>query len=451
MKYPAYPKYKASGVEWLGDVPEHWGTKRLRHISNEITVGVVVNPSSYVADEGVPFLLGGDIREFKISTANCNRCLPESSDGPLRKSRLSPEDIVVVRVGYPGVTAVVPPELDGANCASMMIVRRHHRFCSQWFAYVMNSQVGRDQIEIVQYGAAQKQFNISHAVDFSFPFPPLSEQRAIADFLDAQTAKLDTLLAKKRALIETLREQRTALISQTVTRGLPADAARAAGFAPQPKLKPSGIEWLGDVPEHWEVAHLSRKWLVMDCKHRTVPFVDEGIPLASIGEVKNLTVNLSNANKTTEEEYLQMIEGGRKPVIGDIIFSRNATVGEAAIVATDERFCMGQDVCLIRSKTQEPKFFLYLTRSTSLIQQIESLMIGSTFKRINVGQIKTFWITYPPLEEQRAIAAYLDRETARIDRMIEKVAAASERLQEYRTALITAVVTGRIDVREVTG
>ncbi len=213
----AKPRLKSSGVEWIGDIPKHWGTRRLRHISDGITVGVVVNPSSYVTDEGVPFLLGGDVREFLIDTSNCNRCDPATSVGPLRKSRLAAGDLVVVRVGYPGVAAVVPTELEGSNCASMMIIRRHPRFSSQWLAYVFNSQVGRDQIEIVQYGAAQKQFNISHAVDFEFPFPPLPEQKAIADYLDRETTKINRMVEKVEAAIERLQEYRTALITAAVT------------------------------------------------------------------------------------------------------------------------------------------------------------------------------------------------------------------------------------------
>jgi type I restriction enzyme S subunit len=280
-------------------------------------------------------------------------------------------------------------------------------------------------------------------------FPDVAEQRAIADFLDAETTKLDTLVAKKRELIEKLKEKRSALISRTVTRGLPPEAARAAGLDPRPKLKPSGIEWFGEIPEHWEVLQLRRRWLVLDCKHRTVPFIDDGMPLASIQEVQGFEIDLSNAKQTTEENYIEMIEGERKPTLGDIIYSRNATVGAAALVTTAARFCMGQDVCLIRSKVQVPKYVLYLFRSCALIEQVESLMIGSTFRRVNVGQIKSFWVCMPPTGEQRAIADYLDSETNKVDRMVEKVEEAIERLQEYRTALITAAVTGKIDVRNV--
>ncbi len=174
---------------------------------------------------------------------------------------------------------------------------------------------------------------------------------------------MDRLVAKKRELFERLKEKRTALTSRTVTRGLPAEAAAKAGLPANPPLKPSGVEWLGEIPNHWEVAQLRRKAHILDCKHRTVPFIDDGIPLASIREVHGFEVDLTNAKQTSEEEYLTLIEGDRRPRVGDIIYSRNATVGDAALVATNERFCMGQDVCLIRAPKHHAKFLLYLFRS----------------------------------------------------------------------------------------
>ena len=227
-----HPRLKPSGVEWLGELPEHWETRRLRNISDEVTVGVVVNPSSYVSDEGVPFLLGGDVDEFRIDVEACKRCPAEVSDGPLGKSRLRAGDVVVVRVGYPGVAAVVPQVAEGGNCASMMIVRQHPRFVPQWLAYIFNSQIGRDQVDIVQYGAAQKQYNIGHAVDFTFPFPPSDEQRAIVEFLDRQVASIEGLVAKTEQVVERLNEYRTALITAAVTgkidvRAVAADADSA--------------------------------------------------------------------------------------------------------------------------------------------------------------------------------------------------------------------------------
>lgn len=208
---------KDSDVEWLGEIPNHWKIKRLKHISPQQAVGVVVNPSSYVTVDGViPFLLGSDISAYSISIENVRK-ISRESNGLLAKSILRMGDLVMVRVGAPGVTAVVPPELDGCNCASVMLIRRSKKFISQWLCYAMNSPVGKAQVEMVEYGAAQKQFNISHAIEFVYPTPPLPEQLAIVAYLDRETAKLDGLIAKIRQQIEKLREYRTALTSASVT------------------------------------------------------------------------------------------------------------------------------------------------------------------------------------------------------------------------------------------
>ena len=268
----------------------------------------------------------------------------------------------------------------------------------------------------------------------------MKEQEAIAAFLDRETAQIDALVAKKKRLIELLQEKRTALITRAVTQGLD----------PNVPMKDSGVEWLGEIPAHWEVGALSRWWTVLDCKHRTVPFLGEGIPVVSIGEVHGLTVDPSDANRTSIKEYEKMIEGGRKPRIGDIIYSRNATVGEAAIVDNDELFCMGQDVSLIRSVSAQPLFLLHTLRSRVVLAQLEALMVGSTFKRINVGQIKKFFVAVPPRSEQDGIAQYAQEVHDAIAALIDRIREAIDILNEFRTALISAAVTGKIDVRETT-
>ena len=207
---------KDSGVEWLGKIPMHWEVRPLKRVSPALTVGVVVNPSTYVSDEGVPFLYGSDIKEGRIAHETARRMELQQSKA-LSKSRLHQGDLVMVRVGAPGVTAVVPPELEGANCASILIIRGSESFDSQWLCYALNSGAVRYQVEIVQYGAAQEQFNVSHAVEFLVPCPPADEQRTIAAALGNQTAKIDALIGGILRGIEWLKEFRTALICAAVT------------------------------------------------------------------------------------------------------------------------------------------------------------------------------------------------------------------------------------------
>jgi type I restriction enzyme, S subunit len=210
-------KMKDSGVEWLGEIPSHWDMVRLRHISPTISVGLVIQPTQYVDEDGtVPFLYGSNIRENSFLLDNVRKISPESSQ-KLNTSMLHAGDLVTVRVGYPGVTAVIPPFLEGANCASMMIVRKSDFVLSEYLCCTMNSRVGMLQVGAVQYGAAQKQFNISHAVDFIYPIPPLEEQKIIVDYLEGKSQGIYRLISIIQKQIEMLQEYRTALISEAVT------------------------------------------------------------------------------------------------------------------------------------------------------------------------------------------------------------------------------------------
>ena len=187
----------------VGVIPEDWEVKQLKKISPAQSVGLVINPSTYVEVNGtVPMLVGSNISPNSISWENARR-ISDTNNKLLPASRLNAGDLVTVRVGEPGTTAVVPPELDGCNCASVMIVRKHQGFDSHWLCYVMNSKAGLAQVENVQYGTAQKQFNISDAINFTYAIPLLPEQRAIAGALsdaDALIESLEQLIAKKRHL-----------------------------------------------------------------------------------------------------------------------------------------------------------------------------------------------------------------------------------------------------------
>jgi type I restriction enzyme S subunit len=209
------------------------------------------------------------------------------------------------------------------------------------------------------------------------PVPPRSEQNLILQYLDQETRKIDALVAEQERLIALLKEKRQAVISQAVTKGL----------NPNAPMKDSGIEWLGQVPAHWTVGPLKLFWSVTDCKHITADFVEEGVPLASIREVQGRNVDLTAAKQTTAEFYELLIEGGREPLAGDLIYSRNATVGQVAQVTDGHpRFALGQDVCLLRKhKAFLSTDFLQLSlQSSSITNQLALLMVGSTFKRINI-------------------------------------------------------------------
>jgi type I restriction enzyme S subunit len=309
----------------------------------------------------------------------------------------------------------------------------------------------RQEFERLTSGSTHKTIYQPDAASLAVCVPPLNEQQAIVRFLDRETAKLDTLVAKKRELIEKLKEKRTALISRTVTRGLPPDAARAAGIEHQPKLKASGIDWLSDIPMHWEIRRLK-----FVSPHITVGIVvepskyyeSEGIPcLRSLNVKANQLLRRDLVFISEESNRLLAKSMLRK---GDLVAVRSGQPGTTAVVDefSDGANCI--DLILIRaSHGTDSTFLSYFLNSTAAQAQFSEGSGGAIQQHFNIGTAANLRVVAPPLPEQRAIADYLDRETAKIDRMVAKVEEAIERLQEYRSALITAAVTGKIDVRGV--
>ncbi|MES9979161.1 MAG: restriction endonuclease subunit S, partial [Candidatus Thiodiazotropha sp. 6PLUC5] len=229
-------------------------------------------------------------------------------------------------------------------------------------------------------------------------------------------------------------EKRRALITRAVTKGLNPDAP----------MKPSGIDWLGEMPAHWEVKRLSFVAGVIDCKHRTPEYIDDGVPLVSTTEIKPFTIDYSTKRMVSEEELSLMSEGGRDLRLGDIVYSRNASVGSAALIRDDRRLCLGQDLCIIRSKSVHPEYLEHFLNSGGCLEQLNRELVGATFKRVNVDVIKKYFALIPPLGEQQVIVSWLnerlDDEFGNADRVNRSL----ELLQEYRSALITAAVTGQI-------
>lgn len=449
MSRRRYEAYRDSGVEWLGEVPEHWRAVPLRHLLSE-PLKYGANESADQDDPEQPrFVRITDIDNSGRLKDETFRSLPEEIARPYL---LRDGDLLFARSGSVGRTFLYR-ETWGRCAYAGYLVRaspNQNVASSRFLSFFTYSTAYLSWVRSVAIQATIENVSAEKYARLAVPLPPIEEQRTIAAFLDRETAKVDALIEKKRLLIERIEEQRTALISRTVTRGLPPEAARAAGLDPSPRLKPSGVEWLGEVPEHWEPGRLSHFWTAIDCKHRTVGFVEDadGIPVVSIREVEGATVSLAGAKRTTPDEFAIMAEGERRPRLGDIIYSRNATVGRAALVTTDQAFCMGQDVCLIRPEGTHPPFAALLLQSRAVLEQAEAAMVGATFRRINVGEVKAFHIALPPLPEQIAIAEWLGAETRKYERLVEQCADGIERLEEYRTALITTAVTGKIDVRE---
>ncbi|WP_350603074.1 restriction endonuclease subunit S [Pseudoalteromonas sp. SMN1298-MNA-CIBAN-0114] len=435
-KYQAYPEYKDLGVEWLGRVPVSWELAKLKNKTTRVGDGLHSTPK-YGERTGFYFVNGNNLVNGKIALTSSAKEVPE--DEYLKHLvKLDHKSVLLSINGTIGNVArynsepiILGKSAAYINCSCDLL--------PEFLMYYLQSGEIQRYFDLEVTGTTISNLSLNSIKQLQVCMPNESEQAQIANFLDHETAKIDTLIEKQQQLIKLLKEKRQTVISHAVTKGL----------NPQGPMKYSGVEWLGEVPAHWIASTLKHYSEVIDCKHITAEFFDDGIPLASISEVKKWFVDLSTAKYTSEKYYNELIGGGREPKVGDIIYSRNATVGEAAIVSEGlPPFAMGQDVCLIRlSNGLLPLFAMYVLHSGVISQQLELAMVGSTFKRINVDNIRNFAFVIPPLSEQVLIVSELEALTSKYDVLINNATNAIELMKERRTALISAAVTGKIDVR----
>lgn len=417
MSFPRYPKYKDSGVEWLGEVPEHWELRRLKFLC-DIQTGDK-DTENAVEDGQYPFFVRSQTVERINSFAFDCEAVLTAGDG----------------VGVGKVFHYHDGPFDFHQRVYMM--NEFRNVSGRFLFHFMKENFYKVALE---GGAKSTVDSLRRPLFTNFPvaIPPVSEQRSVVEFVECEGAKIDELVAEQRRLIELLKEKRQAVISHAVTKGL----------NPNTPMKPSGIEWLGDVPEHWMFGPLKRFWDVVDCKHVTVPFFEEGYPVASVMEVRTFELDLSRVLRTDEENYQLLIGGDRQPQKGDVIYCRNtANTGTSAYVGTDEPICIGQDVVLIKSRQQSGRFLNFILHGEAMAGQLSQYMVGSTFKRINVADIRELIVTCPPKDEQDDIVKFIDPQAGKFDTLIAQAERAIELLQERRTALISAAVTGKINVR----
>lgn len=321
-----------------------------------------------------------------------------------------------------GKTTLVEKEHDGRYHFGNFMQRLCPRpsLNSKYLWYLLNSSFMRTQVRLTSTtttGLANLNGTLIGRLEI--PVPPVTEQLTISDFLDRETAKIDALIEKQHELVALLHERRSTVIDESL-----------AAFKRE---------------------KLRRWWIVTDCKHVTAEFVPESsYPVASIGQLLYDEVDLSDANLTTKAWFDVLREPPREPLAGDLLMSRNASIGKVSLVTSKTPpFALGQDVVLLRARDDASAPYLkYALQSSDAKRAINLASVGSTFKRINISQIKAMQLPFAAADEQGFIANNLDQETAKIDALIAKAEEHIALAQERRAALITAAVTGQIDVRK---
>lgn len=438
MKLKPYPKYKPSGVEWLGDVPAHWDVVPLFTV---LTERWTKNTGNQV--QNVLSLSYGKIIERDVESNH--GLLPESFE---TYQIIEPNDVILrltdlqndqrsLRVGQVKQRGII---------TSAYVCLRAVGWSDPDFTYLLLHGYDLRKAFYGLGGGVRQSMSFEDLKRLTFLLPPRAEQSAIVTFLDRETSKIDTLITKQEKLIELLLEKRQSVISHAVTKGLD----------PSVPMKPSGVAWLGEVPEHWQVVPI--KHLVASIGQGWSPQC-ENFP-AEEGEWGVLKVGCVNGGTFRAEEN-KALPPELEPLpnlaiaAGDLLVSRANTrelVGSAAVAPLDFPWLMLCDkLYRLRLKVQQakPEFVSALLGTPAARKCIEAEATGASPSMLNIGQgtILGLAIALPSLDAQEAIMRHVKATTAKIDTLIAKARQAIELQKEHRTALISAAVTGKIDVR----
>ncbi len=447
-----YPEYRDSGVAWLGDVPKHWGVTRLKFVAR-------LNPTASNArkldpDTEVSFVPMEAVGEYGgLDLSNIAR-LSDVAEG---YTYFGDRDVVVAKItpcfeNWKGALATGLVNGVAFGTTELHVLRCGGRVDERFLLYLTFSYAFRSLGTAEMSGAAgQKRVPASFLDNLTPAIPSLDEQRAIAAFLDRETQRIDALVEKKRRLIERLQEYCTALITRTVTRGLPPEAARTAGLDPSPRLKPSGADWLGDVPENWEVLPFQRV-LQEPLQYGANEAAELDDP--SLPRFVRIT-DIDRTGRLRDDTFRSLPVDVAEPyilLVGDLLFARSgATVGRTFLYDATSGTCAYAGY-LIRARVNrskaEPKYIWYFSGTKSYMNWLRAVQIQATIQNVSAERYSRMPIPLPAVAEQKAIVTHLDYETGRIDELLGRVECNIERLREYRTALITAAVTGKIDVRD---
>ena len=437
-KYRAYPEYKNSGVEWLEEIPKHWGAKKLKFISSvqpsnidkkskedEVPVELCNYTDVYYNEE-----IDSSLTFMKASATNeqIKKFTLRAGDTIITKDSEDPRDIAI--------PAYVPKTLTGVVCGyHLAMIRPKDSDMGSYIKRVFETGYARSYFSTRANGLTRYGLGTYPLSNIYFPIPPKDEARNIAAFLDHETAKIDRLIARQERLIELLKEKRQAAISHAVTKGLNPDAP----------MKDSGVEWLREVPAHWDVKSIKRLTVVKrGASPRPIDdpkYFDEEGRYAWV-RIADSTASGGRLHVTTQRlsDLGSSLSVPLQP--GDLFLSIAGTVGLPCI--TEIPACIHDGFVYFPGWREDREFLFYIFQAGECYKGLGKFGTQLNLNTDTVGFIK---IGVPPRGEQELIVGYLHEKLSKLDNLVAKVAQAVTLLQEHRTTLISAAVTGKIDVR----
>jgi type I restriction enzyme, S subunit len=419
-----YPSYKPSGIAWLGEIPSHWEVRKLKFV-DYVNMGQSPNSEDCNMDKiGLPFLQGN---------AEFGKFHPIPKLWCVNPNKIAQKDDILLSVRAPIGAINFAKEKTGIGRGLCAITA-----CKTQIGYLYYSLLNQNkELNSIGTGSTFKAISVDDVRNINLIYPTISEQTAIAHFLDYKLHKIDRFIRKKKKLIGLLNEQKAAIINDAVTKGLD----------PTVLMKDSGIEWLGGVPKHWEIGKL--KYLtskIGDGIHATPEYDDNGtIPFINGNNLIKGKINITDRTRLVNSKEYEKYKIELK--IGSLLISINGTIGNLAFYQGED-VVFGKSSAFIELKSDiEKEFLYYVLQSEYISRYFTSTFMGSTINNLSLHAIRNTTIFLPPLSEQKSIVIHIEKETALLNQTINTIEREIGLVQEYRTTLIAEAVTGKIDVR----
>lgn len=432
-----YESYKDSGVEWIGRIPTNWTTVAMRYLLvKRITDGPHETPN--FVEEGIPFLSVDGIQDGELVFENCRKISIEDHEQYKKKCIVEKDDILMGKAASVGKVARVKVDFEFSIWSPLALLKPDQKkITPQYFEYFLKSNYAKDNANILSTFNTQQNISMTDIPRIYFALPSsLKEQNKVSDFLDHKTALIDDLIEKTKRKIELLKEKRTALINEVVTKGLD----------PNVPMKDSGVEWIGEIPVHWKVVklkHISQE----NCRSLS----NSTDPNYSLKYIEISDVNSDGViGEPTKYVFSESPSRCRRIVqIGDVIVSTVRTYLKAIGIISHEvedLICSTGFSVITPNDDINPKYLFYLLRSEWFISKVISKSEGVSYPSIQSEKLMNTEVLFCPSEEQRNISEYLDNQSGMINNTITIEEKRIETLKEYRQALISEVVTGKIKV-----
>ncbi len=433
MTFPCYPKYRASGVEWLDQVPDHWSSVPIKYMAlerNSLFLDGDWIESKDISSDGIRYITTGNVGEGAYKEQGAG-FISEETFHALGCTEVYEGDVLVSRLNNPIGRACVVPDLGGRVVTSVdnVIFRPDSKFDKKFIVYLFSSEEYFKHTSNLARGATMQRISRGLLGNIRVVTPSFEEQTQIARFLDHETARIDALIEEQQRLIELLKEKRQAVISHAVTKGLD----------PTVPMKDSEISYLDKSPIHWRLKRLGDVVAFAQGKAHE-PYIDDDGDFICVNSrfvstegktQKNCSVNLTPASVNDILMVMSDLPNGR-------------ALARAYYVIENGRLAVNQRVCRITAEQANSRFLFYLlNRHPGLMQNDD----GVNQTHLSNSDFQKLRIFLPSLAEQSKIAHYLDHVTVRIDALISEAVTGVGLLQERRSALISATVTGKIDVR----